>query len=129
MTTSVRILLLEDNSTDAELIRDLLADHFDYKITQVQSRDDFNNALQSSKFDLILSDYQLPSFDGISALKLALSARPDLPFIFVSGAMGEEIAVETLKMGATDYVLKTRPARLVPAIQRALRETQEHAEK
>jgi DNA-binding NtrC family response regulator len=128
VTTSVRILLLEDDSRDVELIRELLADPFDCNITQVQSRADFTNALQSKDFDLILSDYQLPSFDGVSAFKLALSARPDLPFIFVSGAMGEDIAIETLKMGATDYVLKTRPGRLVPAIQRALRETQERAE-
>jgi PAS domain S-box-containing protein len=127
VTASVRILQLEDDDTDAELIRELLAAHFDCKITQVQTRADFINALQSGDFDLILSDYQLPSFDGISALKLALSARPDLPFIFVSGAIGEEIAVETLKTGATDYVLKTRLARLVPAVQRALREAQERA--
>jgi PAS domain S-box-containing protein len=127
VTASVRILLLEDDDTDAELIRELLATHFDCKITRVQTRVDFVDALQSGDFDLILSDYQLPSFDGISALKLALSARPDLPFIFVSGAIGEEIAVETLKTGATDYVLKTRPARLVPAVERALREAQERA--
>jgi PAS domain S-box-containing protein len=129
VTTSVRILLLEDDSTDAELIRELLADHFDCKITQVQTRADFTNALQSGDFDLILSDYQLPSFDGISALKLVLSERPDLPFIFMSGAIGEETAVETLKVGATDYVLKSRPTKVVPAVQRALREAQERAER
>jgi signal transduction histidine kinase len=78
--------------------------------------------LESQQIDLVLADYKLPSFDGLSALKLLLSIRPDLPFIFVSGTFGEESAIEALKIGATDYVLKTRLSKLVPAVRRALRE-------
>ncbi|HVH87920.1 MAG TPA: PAS domain S-box protein, partial [Terriglobales bacterium] len=126
----LRILLLEDSTDDAGLIRELLeADHFVCEINRVQTRAEFLAALDNDSIDLILSDYTLPSFDGLSALKLVLSARPDLPFIFVSGTLGEEVAVEALKIGATDYVLKTRLSRLVPAVYRALRETEERAKR
>jgi signal transduction histidine kinase/CheY-like chemotaxis protein len=125
----LRILLLEDSIPDAELIQDLLeADHFVCQVTRVQTRAEFLAALEDGGIDLILADYKLPSFDGLSALKLALSARPDLPFIFVSG-FGEEIAIEALTSGATDYVLKTRLSRLVPSVQRALREARERVER
>ena len=126
----LRILLLEDDSSDAELIQELLeADDFVCEVTRVQTRAEFLAALEDDEIDLILADYKLPSFDGLSALKLALSARPDLPFIFVSGTLGEEVAIEALKIGATDYVLKTRISRLVPSVQRALREARERAER
>ncbi len=129
MTSPLRVLLLEDNPIDAELIQSLLdEDHFACEAHCVQTRAEFTAALRIADIDLILADYQLPSFDGFSALKLALSARPDLPFIFVSGTLGEEVAIEALKIGATDYVLKTRLSRLVPAVQRALREARERAE-
>jgi PAS domain S-box-containing protein len=125
----LRILLLEDSIQDAELIQDLLeANYFVCEVTRVQTRAEFVAALEHSGIDLILADYKLPSFDGLSALKLALSARPDLPFIFVSG-FGEEIAIEALTSGATDYVLKTRLSRLAPSVQRALREARERAER
>jgi signal transduction histidine kinase/CheY-like chemotaxis protein len=125
----LRVLLLEDSIQDAELIQELLeADHFVCEVTRVQTRAEFLAALEESGIDLILADYKLPSFDGLSALKLALSARPDLPFIFVSG-FGEEIAIEALTSGATDYVLKTRLSRLVPSVQRALREARERVER
>src|SRR6202022_1549047 len=128
--TPLRILLLEDDAHDVELIQELLeTDHFVCETTRVQTRAEFLAALKNGGIDLILADYQLPSFDGISALKLALSERPDLPFIFVSGTLGEEVAIEALKIGATDYVLKTRLARLVPSVQRALREARERAER
>jgi hypothetical protein len=128
--TPLRILLLEDDLQDAELIQDLLeADHFVCEITCVQTRAEFLAALKSGGIDLILADYQLPSFDGLSALELARSERPDLPFIFVSGMIGEETAVDALRIGATDYILKPRLARLVPAVQRALREARERAER
>jgi PAS domain S-box-containing protein len=121
MSSPVGILLLEDDLHDAGLIKELLdADHFICRITRVQSRTEFLAALRNDEFDLILSDHKLPSFDGLSALNLALSIRPDIPFIFVSGTLGEEAAIEALKVGATDYVLKTRLSRLVPAVQRAL---------
>jgi PAS domain S-box-containing protein len=127
--TLLRILLLEDSIQDAELIQDLLeADHFVCDVTRVQTRAEFLDALEAGGIDLILADYKLPSFDGLSALKLALDARPDLPFIFVSG-FGEEIAIEALTSGATDYILKTRLSRLVPSVQRALREARERGER
>ena len=128
--TPLRILLLEDDAHDAELIQELLeTDDFVCETTRVQTRAEFLAALKSSEIDLIFADYQLPSFDGLSALKLAQSERPDLPFIFVSGTLGEEVAIEALKIGATDYILKTRLARLVPSVQRALREARERAER
>src|SRR5271167_1399446 len=120
MTTPLRILLLEDSVQDAELIQELLeADHFVCEVTRVQTRAEFLAALEDGGFDLVLSDYKLPSFDGLSALKLTQSADPDMPFIFVSG-FGQEIAIEALTSGAKDYVLKTRLSRLVPSVQDAL---------
>jgi DNA-binding response OmpR family regulator len=126
----LRILLLEDDARDAELIQELLeADQFDCEVIRVQTRAEFVAGLESAGIDLVLADYKLPSFDGISALKLALDARADLPFIFVSGSLGEEVAIEALKIGATDYVVKSRLSRLVPSVQRALREARERAER
>src|SRR5208282_6206768 len=129
MTSPLRILLLEDSARDAELIQELLeAEHFVCEITRVQTRAKFMAALEDGAFDLVLADYKLPSFDGLSALKLTQRARPDLPFIFVSG-FGEEVAIEALTSGAADYVLKTRLSRLVPSVQRALHEARERAER
>ena len=103
MTSPLRILLLEDNSRDAELVQELLeANHFVCEITRVQTRAEFIAGLENAGINLILADYRLPSFDGLSALKLALDTRADLPFIFVSGTLGEEVAIEAVKIGATD---------------------------
>src|SRR5579864_9028728 len=130
MSRPLRVLYLEDDITDAELARDTLElDGFVCDVTRVETESGFRAALQQGGFDVILADYALPSFDGLSALKITLWQRPDLPFIFVSGTMGEEVAIEALKIGATDYVLKTRLSRLVPAVQRALREATEKAER
>jgi PAS domain S-box-containing protein len=130
VTSPLRILLLEDNSTDAELIQELLkTDGLFFEITRVQTRVEFEAALNNDAIDLILADYQLPSFDGLSALKLAQPNYPNLPFIFVSGTLGEDVAIEALKIGATDYVLKTSLSRLVPSVQRALREAGQRAER
>jgi signal transduction histidine kinase len=117
------ILLLEDNVLDAELTCESLgfADG-ECLTTRVDSRAAFEEAVRTRTFDVILADYSLPSFDGISALKIAQQYAPDTPFIFVSGALGEELAIETLKQGATDYVLKHRLERLRPSVLRALRE-------
>ena len=93
-----------------------------------QSRDDFVAALERGGIDLILSDFTLPAFDGLSALKIAHDRWPDLPVIMVSGTLGEERAVDSLKNGATDYVLKERLARLAPAVRRAMQEVETRAE-
>src|SRR5262245_17077763 len=128
MNSPIAILLLEDDPNDAGLVEECLqAEHFTCRVTRVQDRSDFLAALKSGEFDLILSDHKLPSFDGISALNLSLNIRPDIPFIFVSGTLGEEAAIEALKVGATDYVLKSRLSRLVPAVQRALGEASDRA--
>jgi len=124
--SGLRFLLLEDSLLDAELLHALLAEggivcHLD----QVKTRIEFQTVLEQGGFDLILSDYSLPGFDGIAALEIAQHQCPDVPFIFVTATMGEEVAIETLKSGATDYVLKQRLERLIPSIQRALREAQE----
>jgi PAS domain S-box-containing protein len=122
--------LLEDDPRDAELARELLEQNdFACEITCVQARVEFLAALESQPFDLILADYSLPSFGGLSALESARRLLPNVPFIFVSGTIGEELAIEALKRGATDYVLKTRLSRLLPSVQRALREAEERAER
>jgi PAS domain S-box-containing protein len=130
VNSPLRILYLEDDPKDAELVQAMLgAEGVACEVTRVETRADFLASLEQDGFDLILADYSLPSFDGISALKLAVDKRPELPFIFVSGTMGEEVAIEALKIGATDYVLKTRLARILPSVQRALREGEERAER
>jgi len=119
----IRILHLEDNPHDAELLRATLdAAGLNCQIVRVETEEAFRNALNNG-FDLILSDFTLPSYDGKQALELAKKRMPNIPFIFVSGTIGEEVAIESLVGGATDYVLKHRFGRLVPAVQRALKET------
>jgi len=122
----LRFLLLEDSTIDADLIQAILLEGgLEYELVRVQTKDDFISAIADHCFDLILADYSLPAFDGFSALKLARLQCPDIPFIFVSGTLGEEVAVEMLKSGATDYVVKQRLERLVPSVQRALKEAEE----
>jgi DNA-binding NtrC family response regulator len=124
------ILDLEDDPLDTELVQANLAEGgITCEIVRVQTREEFVAALQGSDFDLIFSDYSLPSFDGLSALKLAKEIRPEVPFILVSGAIGEDRAIEALKSGATDYVLKQRLERLVPTVRRAVREAEERTER
>jgi DNA-binding response OmpR family regulator len=109
MKSPLRILSLEDDPVDADLILATLAKaKIDCDAVRVDTGSDFVHALENSSFDLILSDHSLPSFDGESALKIALVKAPAVPFIFVSGAMGEDLAIELIKSGATDYVLKNR---------------------
>jgi len=127
--SQLRILLLEDDPNDAELVQELLSDQFAVEITRAQTEEEFLEALEADRFDLILADYRLPSYDGLSALEVALARRPGVPFIFVSGTIGEDLAIEALKRGATDYVLKIRLSRLAPSVQRALREAGERAER
>jgi PAS domain S-box-containing protein len=130
MRHPLRILSVEDDPKDAELIQDLLeTEGIVCDITRVENQADFLASLKRGGIDLILADYTLPSFDGISALKFAIKACPDVPLIFVSGTLGEEVAIEALKIGATDYVLKTSLSRLVPSVRRALREATQRAER
>ncbi|MCP3143438.1 sensor histidine kinase [Pyxidicoccus xibeiensis] len=124
------LLLVEDSPLDAELIAARLeADGLDFELHRVDSAESFHAALTERRFDLVLSDYSIPGFDGLSALAISHHRCPEVPFLFVSGALGEERAIELLKRGATDYVLKNRLERLVPSIQRALREARERAER
>ena len=126
----IKLLHLEDSSLDAELIRVRLAkDGLKLAIHRVVGHDDYLAALQSDRFDLILADYSLPGFDGLKALEYAQLLALDTPFLFVSGILGEEVAIETLKQGATDYVLKHRLDRLGPAVRRALTEARERADR
>jgi len=127
--SSFRILYLEDDRTDVELVRERLQDEgLPCNIIHVETQADFVAALNGGGFDVILADYRLPSFDGLEALSIARQIATEVPFIFLSGTMGEELAIETLKKGATDYVLKQRLSRLGPAIRRALEEAEEHLE-
>ncbi len=127
---SPRILFLEDNLFDRELlVCSLRADGLKCDFVHAESRHDFEAAIVEAPFDLIISDYSLPGYDGMTALAVAQKLQPQTPFIFVSGTIGEERAVESLKNGATDYVLKDRRDRVVAAVRRALREGQEHAER
>jgi sigma-B regulation protein RsbU (phosphoserine phosphatase) len=129
MKCPLQILHLEDDPSDAELVQATLAgEGVGCDLLVVATRDDFVAALERGGIDLILADLALPTFDGMSALAIVREKHPDLPFVFVSGSMGEEAAIESLKNGATDYVLKNRLSRLVPAITRALSECEERAE-
>jgi len=130
MAQPTRILYLEDNPTDEELVRArLAAEGMACEIVCVQTGTDFASAIDQGGWALIISDYTLPAYDGMSALALAHTKCPDVPFLFFSGTVGEEVAVEALKRGATDYVVKQRPARLVSAVKRALQEAQDKAER
>ncbi len=121
--------MLEDDASDAELTKFALRKGgLSFSLDRVETRDAYVKALEQQRPSLILSDYSLPGFNGHDALHLALEKCPETPFIFVTGTMGEEVAIETLKSGATDYVLKTRLSRLMPAVNRALREAHERAQ-
>ncbi len=118
------ILILEDAPADAELMqRELKKAKLTFTARRVDTREGFCQGLKGAPPDLILADYRLPSFDGIAALAIARQECPEVPFVFVSGSIGEERAIETLKRGATDYVLKEKLVRLAPVVKRALQET------
>jgi signal transduction histidine kinase len=129
MKSPLRILHLEDNSNDALLVeRALAAGGVACSIARVATRAEYMAALEDKGFDLMLCDNTLPGFDGLSALRLCRERSPNLPFIFVTGTLGEEQAVESMQNGATDYVLKERLFRLCPAVCRAMREAEGLAE-
>jgi PAS domain S-box-containing protein len=122
----LQILHLEDEPDFAELVCSLLEQNgVDAEVTRVGDRLAFTQALDAGKFDLIISDYHLPSFNGLEAMALVKRKSPHTPFILVSGTIGEQAAIESLKAGATDYVLKQQPDRLPSAVQRAVQEAEE----
>jgi PAS domain S-box-containing protein len=124
----MRLLHLEDDENDQVLVREMLRiDGFPCETVAVKTRTDFESALLHNHFDLIISDFSLPSFDGLGALSLARELSPATPFIFFSGTIGEDVAVESLKNGATDYILKQRPHRLVTAVRNALHNAKERS--
>jgi len=126
MNRPLLILYLEDNPRDAELVRDNLRQaSVACELRVACDRAEYEAALVQTRFDLIFSDYRLPNYDGMAALALARERQPEVPFILISGTLGEEAAVECLKQGANDYVLKHRLERLVPAVRRALQEAEE----
>jgi signal transduction histidine kinase len=125
-----RVLLVEDSPLDAELIREALeAGGLEHEMERVESEDALAAALEGGGFDVILSDYSLPGFSGTEALELARARAPETPFVFVSGTIGEEAAVEGMQSGAVDYVLKQRLQRLTPVVRRALREAGERRQR
>src|ERR1043165_9010555 len=112
MKSSLRILNLEDNANDAALNNAMVSARWpDCQYVRVSNKEEFVAALEQGGWDLILSDFSLPGFDGRLALDMAREKHPDVPFLFVSGTIGEDVAVEALKKGATDYVLKHRLVR------------------
>jgi two-component sensor histidine kinase len=126
----LRILLLEDSALDAELVTEALIDAgLPVSIERVVSADEFTRAVRDESWDLILADYLLPTFNGLNALEIAREIARATPFVFVSGALGEEVAVEALKRGATDYVLKDKLDRLPATVLRALAEARERGER
>ncbi len=130
MTKRLRILHLEDDPDYADLVRSLLEEegiNADVKLVDKQA--DFEAALAKDHFDLILADYLLPNYNGIAALRYARARLPQIPFLLVSGTIGEQAAIESLRSGATDYVLKHWPERLVPALCRAIQEAEERAQR
>ncbi len=126
----IRILIFEDNISDAELIRRQLSkSDLDYEAELASDKNSFTKSLDDFVPDIILADYAVPGFDGLEALNLVRQKSDIVPVIIVSGFIGEDVAIETLKMGATDYVLKDKLAKLVPAVKRALAEVRQMSEK
>ncbi|MDE1170473.1 MAG: response regulator [Verrucomicrobium sp.] len=129
-TGPLRVLHVEDNERDAALIREILeSDGLPCRYTRVETEEALRHALKEEGADVVLADLSLPAFDGRTALEIVNRAAPDVPFLFVSGTIGEEAAIESIKLGATDYVLKSRLSRLPLAVQRALDEARNRAEK
>jgi len=123
---TLRILHLEDDPLDTELVRGQLQKAgLAVQIERADTLEGFRRALGCGRYEIVLSDFAMPRLDPMEAIRLAKQHCPELPFIFLSGTLGEEQAIETLKLGATDYVLKQRAERLVPAIRRALHEAEE----
>lgn len=130
MSKPLKVLIVEDNESDAELLlRELRLGGYSVTSERVENTAEFQSALIHHKWDVILSDHSLPRFSSMAALTLLKQSDRDIPFIIISGAMGEEAAVAALKAGAADYLVKGKLARLTSAIERELREAQERKER
>lgn len=126
MGEPLRVLLVEDSPDDAEILRRCLArEGLDPWLTRVESAADLGAALRDSRWDVVLADHHLPGFSSLCALEIVRASGLDLPFLIVSGMIGEDVAVEAMRAGADDYVLKRSLSRLVPAIRRATKEAEE----
>ena len=126
MSKPLRVLFVEDNEGDALLLRHTLEeDGFEVFSERVETAESLRAVLRRETWHLILSDYSMPRFNGLEALQICRENGCDAPFILISGAIGEEIAVETLKKGANDYIVKGNLTRLVPAVRRELKDTEE----
>jgi signal transduction histidine kinase/DNA-binding response OmpR family regulator len=124
MIKKIKILHIEDNEDDAFLIeRALKKGGYDLFVKRVETAQEIEQALKADDWDIILSDFDLPNYSGIAALELVMDKRPDLPFILVSGAVGEEMAVELMRKGAVDYIMKDNLSPLVPVVDRELAES------
>lgn len=123
MSIPLKVLIVEDSEDDALLIlRELRRGGYDPYYERVQTAEEMKASLEKQLWDIVLSDYKMPNFNGIDALKLLQEKEIDIPFILVSGLIGEETAVEAMKAGASDYIMKANLSRLVPAVKRDLRE-------
>jgi len=130
MTGNLKILIIEDNKSDIDLLhRELKKNGLHFTSEIVETRESFESALDNFIPDIILSDYTLPAFDGLTAFHIKQNKSPDTPFIIVSGSIGEEGAVELIKNGVTDYALKDKLFSLAPKINRALKDAGERREK
>src|ERR1700716_2078410 len=126
MSEQFRILMVEDVASDAELmVRELKRAGVRYDAHRVETAADYRREPEELRPHLILSDFSMPKFDGMEALRIVRQSHPDIPFIFVSGTLGEEYAIRALKSGATDYVLKTNLIRLPATIERATQDAKE----
>jgi DNA-binding NtrC family response regulator len=124
LSSQLKILIVEDSDDDAELIlRTLRHGGLKAAYHRVDTREATQTALDEQTWDLVISDYKLPRFNGLEALKMVRHRNPDLPFVLVSGTIGEEFAVHTIKLGANDYVLKPNLARICSFVERELKET------
>jgi DNA-binding NtrC family response regulator len=130
MGTPLRLLMIEDSEDDAALLlRELRRGSYDVVSERVDLPDTLNSALDAKARDLVVSDFSMPHFSGTDALRLLRATGSEVHFIFVSGTMGEETAVTALQNGAQDFLVKTNLKRLVPAVQRALREAEERRQR
>src|ERR1700730_17602457 len=127
MDASIRLLIVEDSEEDAALVLRLLRQSgYEIDSERVDSAGSLAQAL-NKKWDIVISDHSLPHFSGNEALKMVRELNPEVPFIFVSGTIGEDAAAEAMRVGAQDYVMKTNLKRLVPAVQRELREVEDRS--